>query len=147
MEAAQEIVLLNEVDTVTFRSLALVGAFLALLAAVAAAHNYDSYYPDYRQEPLIVVATKDCEGNAGLASFRADRVFKVQAGNCRDPDDSDEPLYQVMLRSLLGAGDYDIVWVDAAGMQAIRDQLEENRWAALRRRDGYRAPDQPDDEG
>jgi len=52
-----------------------------------------------------------------------------------------------MLRSLLGAGDYDIVWVDAAGMQAIRDQLEENRRAALRRRDGYRGPDRPDNEG
>lgn len=131
----------------TIRSLAFVAAFLALPAAVAAADVYDSYHRDYRQEPLIVVGTKDCEGNAGLASFRAERVFKVQAGNCRDPDDSDQPLYQVMLRSLLGADDYEIVWVDAAGMQAIRDQLEENRRAALRSHDGYRAPDRPDDGG
>jgi len=147
VETAQEIGLLNEVETVTIRSLAFVGAFLALPAAMAVAHAHDSYYRDYQREPLIVVGTKDCEGNAGLASFRAERVFKVQAGNCRDPDDSDQPLYQVMLRSLLGAHEYEIVWVDAAGMQAIQDQLEENRRAALRSRDGYRAPGRPDDEG
>ena len=131
----------------TIRSLTFVGAFLALPVVVAAAHAHDSYYRDYQPEPLIVVETKDCEGNAGLASFRAERVFKVQAGNCRDPDDSDQPLYQVMLRSLLGANEYEIVWVDAAGMQAIQDQLEENRRAALRNRDGYRAPGPPDDGG
>jgi hypothetical protein len=132
---------------VTIRSLALIGAFLALPATMAAADHHDSYCRGCWQEPLIIVETKDCEGNAGLASFRAERVFKVQAGNCRDPDDSGSPLYQVMLRSLLGSGDYDIVWVDAAGMKEIKSQLEENRRSALRRRDGYRAPGRPDEEG
>jgi hypothetical protein len=114
---------------------------------MAAADHHDSYCRGCWQEPLIIVETKDCEGNAGLASFRAERVFKVQAGNCRDPDDSGSPLYQVMLRSLLGSGDYDIVWVDAAGMKEIKSQLEENRRSALRRRDGYRAPGRPYEEG
>lgn len=139
-------ILLTDMETVTFRSLALVVALLGLPAAGAVAHEYDSLYRDNRQEPLIVVPTKDCAGNAGLASFRAERVFKVQAADCRDPDDSDQPIYQVMLISLLGAGDYDVVWVDTAGMQVIREQLEENRRAALRRRDGHREPDRVDDE-
>ena len=147
METAQEVDFLNEVETVKIRAPGLFAALLALPATVVADHHYDSHYRDFRrEEPLIVVETKDCEGNAGLASFRAERVFKVQAGDCRDPDDSGRPLYQVLLRSLLGASDYDIVWVDATGMRAIRDQLEENRRAALRRRDGYRAPEQPDDD-
>jgi len=137
----------GEVKTVTIRSLVLIGMFLAVPAAMTAADHHDSYYRGYWQEPLIVVATKDCEGSAGLASFRAERVFKVEAGNCRDPDDSDKSLYQVMLRSLLDASDYDIVWVDAAGMKEIQNQLEENRRAALHRRDGYRAPDRPENEG
>ena len=130
----------------TIRSLSVVATILALASAKAAAHAYDSYYRDYRQEPLIVVETRDCQGNAGLASFRAERVFKVQAGKCQDPNDSDQPLYQVLLRSLVGASDYEIVWVDAEGMQTIRDQLEENRRAALRSHDGYRAADRSDDE-
>ena len=132
----------------TVRSLALIGTALALPGVVAATDHHGPYHGEYwqEQEPLIVVETKDCEGNAGLASFRAAAVFKVEAGNCRDPDDSDKPLYQVMLRSLAGAGNYEIVWVDLAGMKAIQNQLEENRRAALRRRDGYRAPDRPDDD-
>lgn len=135
----------SEVGTLIVRSLTLIGTALALPGAVSATDHHGPYYRDYRQEPLIVVETKDCEGNAGLASFRAEAVFKVEAGKCRDPDDTDKPLYQVMLRSLLGASDYEIVWVDAAGMKMIQTQLEENRRAALRRRDGYRAPDRPDD--
>ncbi len=130
----------------TIRSLVLFGTFLALPATMIAADHHAPYCRGCQQEPLVVVETKDCDGNAGLASFRAERVFKVEAGNCRDPEDSDKPLYQVMLRSLLGAGDYDIVWVDAAGMKAIQHQLEENRRAALRRRDSYRAPGRPDEE-
>jgi hypothetical protein len=132
---------------VTIRSLALIGVFLALPATMTVADHHSSYCRGCWQEPLIVVDTKDCEGNAGLASFRAERVFKVEAGNCRDPGDSDFPLYRVMLRSLLGASDYDVVWVDTAGMKAIQLQLEENRRAALRHRDENRAPDQHDDEG
>ena len=136
----------GEAKTVTVRSLVLIGALLALPATMAAADHHESYCRGCWHEPLIVVETKDCEGNAGLASFRAEQVFKVESGNCRDPDESDKPLYQVMLRSLLGAGDYDIVWVDAAGMKEIRLQLEENRRAALGRRDRYRSPGPPDDE-
>ena len=137
----------GEKKTVTVRSLVLIGAFLTVPATVAAADHHESYCRGCWQEPLIIVKTKDCEGNAGLASFRAERVFKVESGNCHDPDDSDKPLYQVILRSLLGAGDYDIVWVDAAGMKEIQLQLEENRRTALRRRDIHRSPGPPDEEG
>jgi hypothetical protein len=143
-EAAEEIILVNAVEKFSrMRLLGLLGAISALPVAVAAAHNCEQYYRDYQQEPLIVIETKDCAGNAGLASFRAERVFKVQAGKCQDPDDPDQPLYQVMLKTLIGTNDYDVVWVDSAGMRAIREQLEENRRAALHRGGCYRSPDRP----
>jgi len=120
----------------------LLGMLAALPAAVSAPYHCDERYGDYRREPLIVVETKDCAGNVGLASFRADRVFKIETGNCRDPDDSDQTLYRVMLRILTGAGNYDVLWVDSKGVQAIREQLEENRQAALSRRECYRSAEQ-----
>lgn len=137
----------GEAKTVTGRSLVLIGTFLTLPATIVAADHHESYCRGCWQEPLVVVETKDCEGNAGLASFRAERVFKVESGHCRDPDESDKPLYQVMLRSLVGTGDYEIVWVDAAGMKEIQRQLEENRREALRRQDRNRPPGPSDDEG
>jgi len=144
MEAAEEIVLVNAVEKFAkMRLLVLLGTISALPIAVAEAHNCEQYYRDYRQEPLIVIETKDCAGNAGLASFRAERVFKVQAGKCQDPDDPDQPLYQVLLKTLIGTNDYEVVWVDSAGMLAIREQLEENRQAALHRGGCSRSPDQP----
>lgn len=51
-----------------------------------------------------------------------------------------------MLKSLMGEADYEIVWVDAAGMLAIREQLLENRKAALKRRESYQSRDAFDDE-
>ena len=124
-------------------------AMLLAVLPVSADHHRDSYYyRDYSREPLIVVDTKNCAGEFGLASFRAERVFKVQTGNCQDPEDSRKKLYQVMLKSLLGDTDYEVVWVDEAGMRDIRAQLKENRQAALRRRDPYRRPaPPPSDEG
>jgi hypothetical protein len=133
------------------RLLLRLGILSLLPAVVSADHHYDQrYYRDYsqyRQEPLIVVDTKDCGGELGLASFRAERVFKIQTGKCQDPDDSGKPLYQVMLKSLMGEADYEIVWVDAAGMLAIREQLLENRKAALKRREIYQSREVFEDEG
>ena len=98
------------------------------------------------REPMVVVETKDCGGSKGLASFRAERVFKVQAADCRDPDNLDESLYQVLLHSTTGAGgQFEIIWIDAANMQSIRQQLQENREAALRWRDCTRPAAPPAD--
>jgi len=130
----------------TFRLLAVLALLSTLPAAVSASLHCDEFLRTYRQNPLIVVATKDCAGNDGLASFRGDRVFRIVTGNCRDPDDSDQPLYQVMLRTLTGNGNYDAIWVDSAGMQSIQEQLEENRQAELQRRECSRSAEGPVDE-
>ena len=130
----------------TTRSLILLAMISALPAAVNGDHHYEYRYGHYRQEPLLVVDTKSCAGDQGLASFRAERVFKIEAGDCRDPDDQNKKLYQVMLRTLTGAGDYEVIWVDYAGMRTIREQLAENRRHALHARDCYRSPDQFDNE-
>lgn len=115
------------------RSRLLLGIFLTLPAAAQVVDRCDVYCRELRREPLIVAETKDCEGNYGLASFAAERVFKISVGNCRDPDDTDRPLYQLLLKTLTGAGDYEVLWIDAQAMHSIREQLEENRQAALRR--------------
>ena len=84
------------------------------------------------QEPMIVVETKECSGETGVASFRAGRVFKVQAGKCQDPDAPDRSLYQVLLYRASGdSGDYEVLWVDSAGADSIAQQLRENREFAL----------------
>jgi hypothetical protein len=50
------------------------------------------------------------------------------------PDARHQVLHQVLLRSEFGVSRYDVIWVDQTGLETIRQQLEENRQLALRRR-------------
>lgn len=114
-------------------------ALLALLVPSVAAGNAAAYYIDgyFDPEPRIVVETKDCSGAAGLASFRAERVFTIQESDCQNPDAGNQVLHQVLLESVFGVSRYDVIWVDQTGLETIRQQLEENRQLALRRRAHY----------
>ena len=105
----------------------------ALLSGAAIA---DVVYRD--QDPQIVVETRNCSGATGLAAFHPDRLRSIKTAPCSNPDAAGEPLKQVFLKSEGGTGQYEIVWVDEAGAQSIRRQLEENRAAALERATGKR---------
>jgi hypothetical protein len=111
------------------------GVRLFVLLMLAGAADAQAGYRNV--EPGIVVATKDCQGSTGIASFRAERVYTIQDGHCVDPDAAGRKLQQVLLRSIGGFGKYDVIWVDEAGARLIFDQLKENREAALRRRNYY----------
>lgn len=148
MECAEveKMVDVRKTEAIKLRCLLLLGMLSMPPAVASAADRCDDRYRAYQREPLIVVDTKDCAGNDGLATFRADRVFRIQVGGCHDPSSPGQPLYQVMLRTLTGSNDYEVVWVNAAGMRAVREQLQENRQAALRQKDCSRTPDPPADE-
>ena len=87
------------------------------------------------REPLIVIETKDCSGTTGLASFQAERVFKVEGGACADPDNPGEQLKQLFLLPATRGGERELLWLDASAAADLAKQLRENREAALRRAD------------
>ncbi len=116
------------------------GLLLAALALPVTANEHATrviYDGGYR-EPMIVIETKDCSGSTGLASFRAERVFKVEGGGCADPDQPGASLKQLFLQPATRGGEREILWLDDNAAADLSRQLRENREAALRRADlGY----------
>ena len=110
-----------------------------MLASSSVFGDRTAYYfgNHYDREPRIVVETRDCSGSDGLATFQAERLFTIQRGDCQDPANQDQYLYQVLLRSLNGASSYDVIWVDDLGRETIRRQLEENRRRKLSQSERY----------
>ena len=59
-------------------------------------HADDSY--------KVVFETMDCSGNSGFATVGPDEIFKVQNGDCSDPDNPGKKLKQLLVHD--GSGSY-----------------------------------------
>jgi hypothetical protein len=64
------------------------------------------------QVPITAVTT-NCVGDSGFASFDAERLYKIQAANCPDPEDPSRKLQQILLTSDGRVTNYEVFTVTA----------------------------------
>jgi uncharacterized caspase-like protein len=71
----------------------------------------------------ITAETTSCNGERGLATFESSSIFKIQAANCPDPENPEQKLQQVLLKSAGDLTRYELVTVTVAERDAIMDRL------------------------
>ena len=71
-------------------------ALLLLLCSTGAGFADDSY--------KIIFETMDCSGNTGFASVGLDEIYKMDNGDCSEPDHPDRKLKQLLVHD--GSGSY-----------------------------------------
>jgi hypothetical protein len=54
----------------------------------------------------VIFETMDCSGNTGFATVGADEIYKVNNGDCTDPNDSGKNLKQLLVHD--GSGSYTV---------------------------------------
>ncbi|RUM44305.1 MAG: hypothetical protein DSY80_04540 [Desulfocapsa sp.] len=69
---------------------------LSLLASTACAG--DNY--------KVIFETMDCSGNTGFATVGADEIYKMNNGDCSDPNDPAKKLKQLLVHD--GSGSYTV---------------------------------------
>ena len=60
----------------------------------------------YAEDYKVVFETMDCSGNSGFATVGPDEIFKVQNGDCSDPDNPGKKLKQLLVHD--GSGSYTV---------------------------------------
>ena len=78
--------------------------------------------PAAAQVPITAVTT-NCTGESGFASFDAERVYKIQAAHCSDPEDPSRKLQQILLTSDGRVTNYEVVTVTADEARRVIDQV------------------------
>ena len=86
----------------------------------------------------VTVETTECYGGGGFSSFDEHRVFKIQSGDCDNPDRPGEKLYQILLNSNSPLTRYEVLWVTRAEAMSVMAQTRENRDY---RRNSHKRPD------
>jgi len=74
----------------------LLPALLTLLLFASNASGDDSY--------KVIFETTDCSGNTGFASVGADEIYKINNGDCSDPNNPARKLKQLLIKD--GSGSY-----------------------------------------
>ena len=74
----------------------LLPTLLTLLLLASSASGDDSY--------KVIFETTDCSGNTGFASVGADEIYKINNGDCSDPNNPARKLKQLLIHD--GSGSY-----------------------------------------
>ena len=75
------------------------------------------------QVPITAVTT-NCSGEIGFASFDAERLYKIQAANCPDPEDPSRKLQQVLLTSDGRLTNYEVFTVTADEAKLVIERVQ-----------------------
>jgi len=68
----------------------------------------------------VAFETKTCDGISGFATIPVQSIYKVQEGDCTDPDNPNQKLQQLLVHN--GRGSYNI---HSLGQDAAREVMDE----------------------
>jgi len=80
----------------------------------------------------VTAQTTDCSGDIGFSSFDSRDLYKIQSGDCSDPN-TGKKLQQVLLKSHGGLVRYEVLWVTQEEARNILKQIREIKNAKLKR--------------
>ena len=74
----------------------------------------------YAEPYKVVFETIDCDGKSGFAIISVESIYKIQDGDCNDPNNPEQRLMQLLVHS--GSGSYN---THLLGQDAAREVMDE----------------------
>lgn len=74
----------------------------------------------YAETFKVAFQTKTCDGSNGFVSLPVESIYKIQEGDCVDPDNPSQKLQQILVHN--GSGSYNI---HSLGQDEARDVMDE----------------------
>ncbi|MFT7559452.1 MAG: hypothetical protein ACI93R_001363 [Flavobacteriales bacterium] len=84
----------------------------------------------------LIAETTDCNGEGGFSTFNARDIVKVKSGDCFDPNTPGKKLQQILIKSELFPGSFDIIWVSQSEARSVMQQIKAGRAAKLKHLEG-----------
>ncbi len=72
----------------------------------------------------ITFKTTECNGDRGMASVNMDTIWRMSSIECRSPDNPDEKLMQLLVRSTSGLSTYDVYRITPAEAERIQKKID-----------------------
>lgn len=82
----------------------------------------------------ISVQTTECNGDIGFSTFTSGSLYKIQSGDCKDPNTGEE-IQQVLLHTSQGGLGYSVLWVTQSEARNIMAQIRDVNNRRLQRID------------
>ena len=76
----------------------------------------------YAESYKVAFETKTCDGNNGFVSLSIESIYKIQEGDCIDPDNPSQKLKQLLVHN--GSGSYNIHSLGQDEAQDVMDEVK-----------------------
>ena len=70
----------------------------------------------------VVFETTQCDGSSGFSTVAVDSIYKIQEGDCTDPEAPDQKLKQLLVHN--GSGSYVIYSLRVTEAREIMDEVK-----------------------
>ncbi|HED15753.1 MAG TPA: hypothetical protein ENI64_02865 [Gammaproteobacteria bacterium] len=72
----------------------------------------------------VTFKTTECNGDRGMASVKMDTIWRMSSIECRSPQNPDEKLMQLLVKSTSGLTTYDVFRITPSEADRIQQQID-----------------------
>jgi len=73
---------------------------------------------------LVTFKTTECNGDRGMASVQMATIWRMSSIECRSPENPDEKLMQLLVKSTSGLTTYDVFRITPSEADRIQKQID-----------------------
>jgi len=73
---------------------------------------------------LVTFKTTECNGDRGMASVQMETIWRMSSIECRSPENPDEKLMQLLVKSTSGLTTYDVFRITPSEADRIQKQID-----------------------
>jgi len=73
---------------------------------------------------LVTFKTTECNGDRGMASVQMETIWRMSSIECRSPENPDEKLLQLLVKSTSGLTTYDVFRITPSEADRIQKQID-----------------------
>jgi len=78
--------------------------------------------PLFAEQYQVAFETTNCDGSSGFSTIAVDQIYKIQKGDCSDPQDPTRSLQQLLVHN--GSGSYAVYSVRQADAREIMNEVK-----------------------